>query len=182
MEGWQDPEGRVSQARGPPDLLAALVTIDALPASPLPYDALVPSATGGVLGRRGCIAGNGDRGGSRAVWRVGHLVAPGGRSGRLAGHEGVAVHLERPGFVLSSGTAEGVDRRSDLDGFEAGVLEHFLPARTGQPASDSTGPQVDVPQCPRRHWPAVGDVGELQHPAGAQDPPDLGKDCLLVGA
>lgn len=45
MEGWQDPEGRVSQARGPPDLLAALVTIDALPASPLPYDALVPSAT-----------------------------------------------------------------------------------------------------------------------------------------
>jgi hypothetical protein len=147
------------------------------------HDALIPSATkeGGWAGAAPSLV-TATAEGSRAVWRVGHLAAPGGRSGRLAGHEGVAVHLERPGFVLSSGTAEGVDRRSDLDGFEAGVLEHFLPARTGQPASDSTGPQVDVPQRPRRHWPAVGDVGELQHPAGAQDPPDLGKDCLLVGA
>ena len=34
---------------------------------------------------------------------------------------------------------------SDLDVAETGVLEHLLPARTGQPSGDSAGPEVDVP-------------------------------------
>jgi len=62
-----------------------------------------------------------------------------------AGQEGVAVHLERPRLFFSGGAAEGVDGVADLDVNEPGVFEHLLPARTGQPARDSAGPQVNVP-------------------------------------
>src|SRR5688572_21189636 len=57
-----------------------------------------------------------------------------------ASEEGVAVHLECPGLRYSGGTAEGVDGVADLHVDEAGVFEHLLPARTGQPSSNSAGP------------------------------------------
>ena len=57
-----------------------------------------------------------------------------------AGHERVAVYVERPGLVLAFGAAECVDRLARHHVGEAAVLQYFLPARTGQPASYSTGP------------------------------------------
>ena len=57
--------------------------------------------------------------------------------------------------------------RFDLHLVEAGLFEHRLPARTGQPACDSTGPEVDVAECGVGDGIAVGDVGELQHSTGA---------------
>ena len=65
---------------------------------------------------------------------------------------------------------------------ESCLLEHLLPARTGQPAGDSAGPQVDVAQRLGRNGSAVGDVGELQHAAGSQHAADLGEDGAFVGA
>ena len=65
---------------------------------------------------------------------------------------------------------------------EAGSSEHRPPARTGQPASDSTSPQVDVAPRLGGDGPAVGDVGELQHAAGAQHAVDLIEHGALVGA
>ena len=81
--------------------------------------------------------------------------------------ECVAVDLERPCIRFAVGATEGVDGRTDGDMFEAAVLQHLLPARTGQPSGNSTGPQIDVAH--RFHWyrAAVGDVGELQCAAGA---------------
>jgi hypothetical protein len=99
---------------------------------------------------------------------------------RPAREEGVAEHLKAACLAFAGGTAEGVDRVADADAGEAGVLQHLLPARTGQPARYSTGPQVDVPQCLGRDGPAVGDVGELQPAARLQNPPDLCERCLLV--
>jgi hypothetical protein len=60
------------------------------------------------------------------------------------------VHVEGACLVFAGGAAEGVDRWPDGDAGEAGVLEDFLPARTGQPAGESSGPQVDVAQRFRR--------------------------------
>ncbi len=79
-----------------------------------------------------------------------------------SGEEREAEHLEGPGVGFAGGAGERIDRLADHDIREAGLLEHRLPARTGQPAGDSTGPQVDVAHHLRRHGTAVGDVGELQ--------------------
>jgi len=100
----------------------------------------------------------------------------------LAGQEGVAVHLEGPGLGLARRAAEGVGGRSDLDGGEAGLFEHLLPTRTGQPTGDSAGPEVDVPQGLRGDGAAVGDVGELQHATGTEHPEDLAEHGPLVRA
>jgi len=78
----------------------------------------------------------------------------------------VAVDVVGAGIVLTAGAGEGVDRRADSNIAETAVLHQPLPARTGQPAGYSTGPQVDVPQRLGGYGPAVGDVGELQMPAG----------------
>jgi len=87
---------------------------------------------------------------------------PGPRVG-FAAEEGVAVDLEGAGVGFPAGTPERVDGWSDLDVFEADPGERLVPALTGQPASDSTGPQVDVAHGLDRHGAAVGDVGDLQH-------------------
>jgi hypothetical protein len=101
---------------------------------------------------------------------------------RAACQECVAVHVECTRFALALGAAEGVGRFAGYDVGEAAVLEHFLPARTGQPAGYSTGPQVDVPQRSGWYGAAVGDIGELDAPAGAQYPEHLGEYRVLVGA
>jgi hypothetical protein len=49
-----------------------------------------------------------------------------------------------------------------------------VPALTGQPAGDSTGPQVDVAHRLDGYGPAVGDVGELQ------DEGDPGRDRVVA--
>jgi hypothetical protein len=89
------------------------------------------------------------------------------RSPRRAGEERVAVHVVGACVRLALRSAEGVDGRADLDRLEPGFLEHPLPARPGQPACDSAGPEVDVAQ--RFGWDglSVGDVRELEGPAGA---------------
>jgi hypothetical protein len=71
------------------------------------------------------------------------------------------VHVEGAGLFLAGRAAEDVDSGAGGDVGEAGVLEHFLPARTGQPAGDSSSPQVDVAQGLGPDGVAVGDVGEL---------------------
>jgi hypothetical protein len=70
---------------------------------------------------------------------------------RAACHEGIAAHVERAGLVIAFGAAERVDRLADHHVSETAVLQHLLPARTGQPAGYSTGPQVDVAQRPGWH-------------------------------
>src|SRR5207302_8034174 len=87
----------------------------------------------------------------------------------------------RAGLVFAFGTSERVDRLAGHHVSEAAVLEHLPPARTGQPAGYSTGPQVDVAHRLEWYGPAVGDVGELQPPAWAQHPQDLSEHRLLVG-
>src|SRR4026208_2095153 len=84
------------------------------------------------------------------------------------GEEGVAVDLERAGAGFSHRTAERVDGWTDADVLEPGVFEHLLPARTGQPSGNSTGPQIDVAHCLDRDRAPVGDVSELQHTTGTQ--------------
>src|SRR6188474_3158025 len=86
----------------------------------------------------------------------------------LACRERVAVHLVRACLRLTARAAERVDRWTDLDVDEADVFEHLLPARTGQPARDSAGPEVDVAQRFGRHRAAIRDVGELEDTAGPQ--------------
>ena len=85
----------------------------------------------------------------------------------------MAVHVEGAGIVLARRPSEGVDGRPDRHVDEAGVLEQCLPTPTGQRAGNSTGPQVDVAHGADGNRPPVGDVGELQHAAGPQGPPDL---------
>ncbi len=96
--------------------------------------------------------------------------------------EGIAVDLEGTGIRFPVGTTERVDGCPDGDPLEPGFFEHLLPARTGQPTGNSTGPQINVAHCLDRHWATVGDVGELQHSTWAEHAEDLGKHCLLVGA
>jgi hypothetical protein len=61
-----------------------------------------------------------------------------------AGEERHAEHLEGAGVRFAVSAGEGVDGFADRDVGEADLCEDRLPARTGQPAGDSTGPQVDV--------------------------------------
>jgi hypothetical protein len=82
------------------------------------------------------------------------------------GEEHIAVHVEGAGVVLACRPSEGVDGRPDDHVDEADVFEQCLPARTGQRARNSTGPQVDVAHRAGGNRAAVGDVGELQHAAG----------------
>jgi hypothetical protein len=98
------------------------------------------------------------------------------------GEEGVAVDLEGAGVGLAGGAGEGVDGWADVDVGESGVGEHLVPALTGQPTGDSTGPQVDVAQHLGWYGAPVGDVGELEHAAGAQHPVDLVEHGPFVGA
>ena len=92
------------------------------------------------------------------------------------------VHVEGAGVSLAGGAAEGVGCLAGQHAGEAAVTEHFLPARTGQPAGYSTGPQVDVAERLDGYRAAVGDVGELEQPPGSQHPMDLGEYGFLVGA
>ena len=78
------------------------------------------------------------------------------------------MHIEAQGVGIAACASKGVDRLSDRDGAEAGLFEHRLPARTRQPAGDSTGPQINVAHRVGRHRTPVGDVGELQPTAGPQ--------------
>src|ERR1700750_1539759 len=66
--------------------------------------------------------------------------------GGAACHERAAGHVERAGGARAFGAAEGGARLAGHHVRETTVLKHLLPARTGQPASYSTGPQVDVTQ------------------------------------
>ena len=59
---------------------------------------------------------------------------------------GVAVPADPGGLGLAFGAAERVDRLADHYVGETAVLQHLPPARTGQPAGNSTSPQVDVAQ------------------------------------
>src|SRR5690606_41167492 len=72
------------------------------------------------------------------------------------------------------------NRYADPPDDEAALLEHPTPARPGQPAGDSTGPEVDVLGGGLRYRPPVGDVGELQPAAGPEHPPDLAEHGALV--
>ena len=112
----------------------------------------------------------------------GFAVSPSQTVAGLASEERVAVHLEVTSLALSERATEGVDRWSDLDVNETGVFEHRLPTRTGQPSGNSAGPEIDVSQRLGWYGATIGDVSELQPPAGAQHAVDLGEDCLLVGA
>jgi hypothetical protein len=102
-------------------------------------------------------------------------------SGGLFGEERVAVDVKLPGLLLALGIAEGVNSLADAHVDESGVLEHFLPAHTGQPTGNSSRPEVDIPDRLLGHLDAVGDVGELEHPAGPQNAEELGEAPLLVG-
>src|SRR5437773_7894654 len=96
--------------------------------------------------------------------------------------ERVTVHIEDAGVGLAVGAAEGVGCLADYYVGEPAVMEHFLPARTGQPAGYSTGPQVDIAHRLDGYGAAVGDVGELEPPARVQHPEDLGEHRPLVSA
>jgi hypothetical protein len=77
------------------------------------------------------------------------------------GEERVPVDVVGTSFVLTRGASERVDGRSDPNVGEADVFEHLSPARTGQPAGYSTGPQVDITQRLGWYRTTVGDVSEL---------------------
>ena len=80
------------------------------------------------------------------------------------------MNVELPGVLLSTCTAEGIDRGSDLDVFESGFLEHPFPACARQAPYDSARPEIDVADRLLRDRLAVCDVGELYPPPKAEHP------------
>ena len=91
------------------------------------------------------------------------------------------MDIERAGLCLTDRTTECVHRWSDLDIDETTVFKHLLPARTGQPSSNSTGPQINVAQRLKRNRKTVGDVSKLQRATGPENTMDLLEHSLLVG-
>ena len=104
------------------------------------------------------------------------------RSAGLSREKRVAVDVEGTRLRFAGRTRESVDWCPDLHCFEARVFEHLVPARTGQPAGNSAGPEVDVSQRLGRDRASVGDVGELQGATRSQHAVDLAEDSALVGA
>src|SRR5437763_14752269 len=101
---------------------------------------------------------------------------------RVAGKEAVTEHLVCPGLLLTLRTAERVDWLTDADADEADLVEHRLPACARQATGNSAGPQDDVAQCLGAHGLAVGDIGELQAPAGSKPAANHPEHRALVGA
>src|SRR5262249_17114469 len=99
----------------------------------------------------------------------------------VAGEEGVAEHLVGAGLLLALRTAERIDGLTDGDVDEPDLGEDRRPACARQASGDSAGQQIDVARGLGRHRSAVGDVGELEIPAGSQDPPDLTEHGAFVG-
>lgn len=102
-------------------------------------------------------------------------------SARLASQECIAVHIKRAGLFLTNGPAECVHRQSNLDVNETADFKHLLPARTGQPTSNSTGPQINVLQRLEWNWETVGNVSKLQRAARLENPMNFREHRLLVG-
>src|SRR5438067_12317733 len=100
----------------------------------------------------------------------------------VAGKEAVTEHFVCPGLLLTLRTAERVDWLTDTDADEADLVEHRLPACARQATGNSAGPQVDVAQCLGGHGLAVGDIGELQVPAGSKHTANLTEHRAFVGA
>ena len=75
--------------------------------------------------------------------------------------ERVPVDVVGTRLFFAGRAREGVDWWADLYSDEPHVFEHLLPARTGQPAGNSAGPEIDVTQGLGWYRSAVGDVGEL---------------------
>src|SRR5262249_58829762 len=100
---------------------------------------------------RSCTA----RTGCEPVICTNHSFYPPPCSGGTPGDEREPVDLVGPRIAFATGTAERVDRFADHDVDETGFGEKLLPARTGQPAGNSAGPQIDVPQRLRRNVTAV---------------------------
>ena len=98
------------------------------------------------------------------------------------GEKRVAVHVERSRLRFTGRAPECVDRGANDDPREPGLLEHLLPARTGQPAGNSTGPKIDVAHRLDGNGATVGNVCELQNPAWTKYAVNFGEDGLLVGA
>ena len=101
---------------------------------------------------------------------------------RSVGEEGVTVYVEGSGVAFACRAAEGVGRIADGHASEPAIFEHCLPTRTGQPAGDSTRPQVNVAHCFKRYGTTVGDVRELHPAAWAQNSPNLVEHGPLVSA
>lgn len=101
---------------------------------------------------------------------------------RFVPDKGVSENLELAGVGFTARAAEGIDRRANTDIFKTTVLHHLPPACTRHATGNSSGPKIDVADSFLRHRLAIGDVGELQHAARAQDTPDFTKDVFLVGA
>lgn len=76
--------------------------------------------------------------------------------------ECVPVDVVGPRLFFAGRARERADWWADLYSNEPHVVEHLLPAPTGQPAGNSTGPEIDVAQGLGWYRSAVGDVGELQ--------------------
>ena len=111
-----------------------------------------------------------------------HVRAEGREGSGSMGKEGVPVYLERSRLRFTGCATEGVDWWPNRDLHEPGVFQHLLPARTGQPASNSTRPQIDVAHRLDGYRTAIGDVSELQHATWTQHAVDLGEHRLFVGA
>ena len=80
---------------------------------------------------------------------------------RFAREEGIAVDVELAGIGLPGRTTEGIDAFADLKVDESNLGHHLLPTLTGQPASNSGSPEVDVVECLFGYGSTGGDVREL---------------------
>lgn len=95
--------------------------------------------------------------------------------------ECVAVDIKRAGIFLTDRATERVNRRSNLNVNKTAVFKHLLPARTGQPSGNSTGPQINVLHRLEWNGKTVSDVSELQCATEPENTVDLGEHSLLVG-
>ena len=103
-------------------------------------------------------------------------------SPRFPRHERDAVNVECPGVLFPPCPAERVDGRPDFDVLEPGFLKDPLPACARQAPDDSIRPEIDVANRRLGDRLAVGDVGKLDPPPGAEYPLNFREYPPLVGA
>ena len=84
------------------------------------------------------------------------------------GDEVGSLHAVFPGHSFLGGTREAIEKVTDADGLEPGLLERFDHLCNLQSAGNSPGPEVNVIACGLGQLGADDDIGELQPAAAAK--------------
>jgi hypothetical protein len=114
-----------------------------------------------------------------ASW--GCLPEPNSGRRRFARPHGVAPGAVLAGLALPAGAGEGVHRWAEFDLDQADAADDRLPPCARQGPGNSSGPQVDVLECPLRHRALHTDVGHPHASTRLEHPVNLPVHADLVG-